>query len=309
MAQDLLFSILYVLGAVLVTVLCWSTIGKALHMLARRKLPKGREAPLGFVSADAEKRRQTENADVGVRVAVSRLAATPIIFGVCYLVLFVTGAPRQEIVYAWSIAGFLGLCGFAFLRYRISLRKRRDIQWHHEAKAMVDKAIAPLIPRGYILFRDFRDDDMSIDHLLIGPKGVFALQTLVRSTNLKQGDSAVVMVTYDGRTLYFPQGEDHTIIEQAGKNADYISEWISKRLGLPIAARGIVALPGWQVKRTSAQGISVINPAQLEALFQYIKPWPLSEDTLYQIVRLVENHYGTSGGIPIETVAGEGLPS
>jgi hypothetical protein len=310
MKKELVYLISSILGAGAVTLLCWPLLGVALRVFAKQKTQKSRDIYPGFIDADIEKRREIEKADMGVRIAMSRLIATPILFGAAYIVLNLTGTLTVGSAALGLVAECVLLCGYAFIRYKGSLRDREELRWYHEAKTMVDRAIAPLVPRGYIVFRDFKADDISIDHLLIGPKGVFALQTLVRSANLKQGQPTVPMATYDGRALFFPQGEDHMIVERAEKNAEDISEWISKRVGMPIAARAIVALPGWQVKRTSAQGISVINPAQLEALFQYIKPWPLSEDILFQIVRLVENHYGdTTGGIPIETVAGEGLPS
>lgn len=310
MTKELLYPALSILGAGIVILLCWPLLGVALRLFSKQKAQKDRGAPAGFIDADIEKRREMERADMQVRVAMSRLIATPILFGVAYIGLGMSGLVKEGSTSLWLVAECALLCGLAFLRYNGSLRRREEVRWSQQAKTMVDRAIAPLVPRGYIVFRDFKADDMSIDHLLIGPKGVFALHTLVRSANLKQGQPMVPMVTYDGRALYFPQGEDHEIVERAEKNGEGISEWISKRVGMPIAARAIVALPGWQVKRTSAQGISAINPDQLEALFQYIKPWPLSEDILFQIVRLVENHYGTTiGGIPIETVAGEGLPS
>jgi hypothetical protein len=310
MTQELLYQALSILGAGAVTLMCWPLLGLVLRLFTKHKVQKGRDTPSGFIGADLEKRRETDRADMGVRVAVGRLIATPILLGAAYIVLNVSGLVKEASASLWFVVECLLLCGLAYSRYNGSLREREEVRWCHEAKMMVDRAIAPLVPRGYIVFRDFKADDMSIDHLLIGPKGVFALHTFVRSANLKQGLQAVPMVSYDGRALYFPQGKEHMIVERAGKHAEDISEWISKRVGIPIAARAIVALPGWQVKRTSAQGISVINPDQLEALLQYIKPWPLSEDILFQIVRLVENHYGTTiGGIPIETVAGEGLPS
>ncbi|RJQ84270.1 MAG: NERD domain-containing protein [Desulfobacteraceae bacterium] len=307
MEKDLFLSVLWSLGVGVATLFGWFFLGAVLRQLSEHQARKRRATPLGLIDTDAEKHRQSDAADTGVRIALGCLIATPAIFAFSYALLNMTGAVKMGSTIWGVIVGCL-LCGYAFSLYKAALRRRREIGWYHEAKSIVDRAIAPLVPRGYIVFRDFKDDDIAIDHLLVGPKGVFALQTLVRPANLKQGQPAVATVTYDGRALFFPQGEEHVFIEQAEKHAENISEWISKRLGLPIAARGMVALPGWQVKRTSAHGISVINPAQFEALFQYIKPWPLSEDTLLQIVRLLENHYGNVPGIPIESVAGEGLP-
>ena len=50
----------------------------------------------------------------------------------------------------------------------------------------------------------------------------------------------------------------------------------------------IVALPGWFVKRTSAAGISVVNPKQFTSLFNHIQPRPLSRETIQRVVHQLE---------------------
>jgi len=97
-------------------------------------------------------------------------------------------------------------------------------------------------------------------------------------------------VTYDGRALFFPGNEDHESVERACAEAERLSDWLSEALDIPLAARAIVALPGWQVKRTSAEGISVINPTQFEALFQYVRPRPLTTDAVALIAEQVRQH-------------------
>jgi hypothetical protein len=304
--DKLLFSILWTTGTILISFLGWVLISTLLHRLYKPKKTDDRETGLGLIDPDAEARRQIDWAGTGVRIALGCLVATPVFFVLSVGILAMAYPESGSAAWVLLIAAVL-MTGYALIRYKTALGHRREIQWYHEARAMVDRAVAPLVPRGYVVFRDFRDDELRIDHLLVGPKGVFALQTLVWPEHHKEGRSPHATVTYDGRALYFPQGEDHLIADHAQRQAEKISDWITKRLGMPIAARAMIALPGWQVKRTSSIGISVINPGQMEALFQYIQPWPLSEDLLLQIARLVENHHGTIRNIPIESVVGEGL--
>ena len=83
-------------------------------------------------------------------------------------------------------------------------------------------------------------------------------------------------------------GDDFKIIEQAERKASWLSEWIGSAIGEPVAARAIVALPGWFVKRTSADGISVVNPKQFPSLFKHIKPRILTDAMITRIVHQLE---------------------
>ena len=86
----------------------------------------------------------------------------------------------------------------------------------------------------------------------------------------------------------FPNGDDFKIIEQAERQSSWLSQWISSATGDQVAARAIVALPGWFVKRTSADGISVVNPKQFPSLFKHIKPRTLTDEMITRIVHQLE---------------------
>ena len=98
-----------------------------------------------------------------------------------------------------------------------------------------------------------------------------------------------VPVEYNGKVLYFPNGKDLKTVEQAERRADWLSEWIGVYVGETVAVRAIVALPGWTVKRTSADGIPVVNPGQFVSLFEHIKTRPISQDASNRIVHQFEH--------------------
>jgi hypothetical protein len=83
--------------------------------------------------------------------------------------------------------------------------------------------------------------------------------------------------------LTFADITDFETIEQAQQQADWLSKWLGAATGEPIAVRAVVTLPGWVVKRTSADGIPVVNPGQFASLFEHIKPRPLSGTMLNHI--------------------------
>jgi hypothetical protein len=95
-------------------------------------------------------------------------------------------------------------------------------------------------------------------------------------------------VEYNGRVLQFPKGRDSDTLEQTKRQADWLANWLTNAVGEPVVVRGIVALPGWFVKRTSAEGIPVVNPKQFASLFEYIQPRMLSAETIKRIVHQIE---------------------
>ena len=174
---------------------------------------------------------------------------------------------------------------FLFSIYKVIklLKKRRLIRLGFAAKLAVGQELNHLIRDGFYVYHDFPADKFNIDHIVVGSKGVFAIETEARSKPAAKNRVEDATVEYDGRTLYFPKGDDFKTIDQAERQAAWLSNWLGKAIGEPIAARAIVALPGWFVKRSSAEGISVVNPTQFSSLFEHIKPRPLSESMITRI--------------------------
>ncbi len=283
MGLDLILKFSFPLGALAAILISWAMLSAIHLLLFKRKKRTGPEES----AAD----QAIECARMKARITLGAVLASPIVLGGGCIVALVTDNVLADLAsIALLGAGGIALWVFAILRWRISIRRLKEVSWYYAAQKMVEESVAPLTPRGHMIFRDITVDDLSIDHLIVGPKGVFVLQTLVRSVSIRPNQLQDTTVTYDGRTLFFPSGQEHSSVDQATACAEKLSQWLSEHLDAPIAARAIIALPGWQVKRISAEGISVINPSQMEALFQYIKARPLSEQVIKQIVDHIELH-------------------
>lgn len=174
---------------------------------------------------------------------------------------------------------------FRLLRF---FRERRIVRLGYEGEVEVAQELNQLMMEGYYVYHDLPADKFNINHIVIGHTGVFAIETNARSKPTSRSRVENATVSYDGRVLYFPKGNDWKTLDQAKQQADWLSEWIHRAVGEPIAVRAIVALPGWYVKRTSADGISVINPKQFSSLFKYIKPRHLPQEMIRRIVCQIE---------------------
>ncbi len=166
--------------------------------------------------------------------------------------------------------------------------RRKAYRYAYEGEVAVAKELNRLIDQGYYVYHDFPADQFYIDHIVIGPTGVMTVATRTRSKASNRNRLVDPVVTYDGRMLHFPKYSDYQIIEKAEQQAAWLSGWIASTLGEDIAARAMVALPGWSVKRTSAEGIPVVNPSQIETLFKHIKPRPLTESQMADIVGQID---------------------
>ena len=195
------------------------------------------------------------------------------------------GTHGQAVVMSVVLLGFV-----SYNSYKLAglLRRRRMLRMGYDGEVAVGQELSQLLSEGYHVFHDFPADRFNIDHIVVGSKGVFAIETKARSKPKLGRGKEDATVEYTGRVLHFPKWTDTQIIEQAERQADWLSEWIGSAIGEPVAARAIVALPGWFVKRTSIEGIPVVNPKQFQSLFEHIKPRALSEETVRRIVHQLD---------------------
>lgn len=191
----------------------------------------------------------------------------------------------------------IGLIYVIYYSYRLLTLSARGRVYRHayQGELAVAKELNQLMNKGYHVYHDFPAEQFNIDHIVIGPTGVMAVETRTRSKAALRNRQTDAVVTYDGRMLHFPKYSDHKIIDQAMRQADWLSHWLSSAVGEEISARAIVTLPGWFVKRTSADGIPVVNPKQFETLFKHIKPRPISDGLMERIVGQIDQQCRNTG--------------
>jgi hypothetical protein len=186
----------------------------------------------------------------------------------------------------------LCIASTAYLVFKLVrlLSQRRRIRLDYEGELAVGQELNQLMLQGFLVYHDFPADTFNIDHIVVGTIGVFAVETMTRGKEAGRGSSSEEpTVTYDGRMLNYADSSDFETIEQAKQQADWLSNWLEAATEEPLAVRAIVTLPGWVVKRTSADGIPVVNPGQFASLFEHIKPRPVSEKMLNRIKEQLEN--------------------
>ena len=182
----------------------------------------------------------------------------------------------------WLWTGFfllsIPLCLWRALAIR---RQVRNLQLGLQGEQAVGQYLDEHRPAGYRILHDIleRDGDgqsFNIDHVLVGPGGIFVLETKTRSKPLV-GDA---VVTYTGQAVSVDgQEADERPLKQvraaAGRIRDLLQESTSRR-DLPI--RPVVLYPGWWVEGSSSgREVWVLNPRALPKWLAN-EPVKLSDD-------------------------------
>jgi hypothetical protein len=101
-------------------------------------------------------------------------------------------------------------------------------------------------------FRAFHDlpggDNWNIDHVAVGPRGVFLIETKARRRRASRNGQPAHEVVFDGEALQFPTFKETKPLDQAKRNAAWLSNYLTKKTGEPVRVEPLVVLPGWFVR-------------------------------------------------------------
>lgn len=149
------------------------------------------------------------------------------------------------------------LCGSGFFIFVIiksyrQFHQRNKLRLGYECEVATGQDLTTLIKFGFNVFHDFPADGFNIDHIAIGPTGVFAIETKGRAKPLDSKNKAAYKLTFDGEHLQFPSWTEKKPLEQARRQAEWLSKWIASSTGTPQLVRPVLSFPGWFISRTKS---------------------------------------------------------
>ncbi|MDP2562907.1 nuclease-related domain-containing protein [Psychrobium sp. 1_MG-2023] len=181
--------------------------------------------------------------------------------------------------------GFLSYCMFKVIK---NFRLRKYLKLGLEAEWAVSNELNELKQSGYRVFHDIQCDGFNIDHLAIGPQGVFCIETKGRSKPLTKSKNKQFKVQTKGSTLQFPTWTDNNSVAQSLRQAKWASLWLSNATGVTVNAKPLLVIPGWFIEHKEKPTIPIFA---LKKLSQYITKLPsdyLTHTTINQIAYQVE---------------------
>lgn len=152
-----------------------------------------------------------------------------------------------------------------------------------DGEVAIGQELGKVTRRGAAVFHDVPAEGFNIDHVVVATQGVFAVETKGFSKPQGNGGTHDATVVYDGQRLVFPHFTSSAPLEQAARNARWLSEWLTRATGSKVAVASIVALPGWFVDLKGRGDVGVYSGKQLAGLLDDRRASRLTEQQVRQI--------------------------
>lgn len=202
------------------------------------------------------------------------------IFSMYMSVRYIAEAKTSPLLFVVMAAGFLFY--FAFRLNQTIIRRHKE-QLGLDCERAVGQELNQLMLDGYRVYHDFPADNFNIDHIVIGSNGVFAVETKGRAKPIK----GEVKIIFDGEGLKFPTGYDKGPVNQAKRQADWLSKWLSSAVGSPVAVRPVLAFPGWFIERKKP-GLLIYNGKKPQTVYRVQSETSLSDEMIQRICHQIE---------------------
>jgi hypothetical protein len=184
-----------------------------------------------------------------------------------------TGATNSPRLFSAVAVGAIAACAWRVVRLRPRMRQLRQ-------GIAGEKAVGQYLERlrqdGCEVFHDVTAEGFNIDHVVVGPAGIFSVETKTWSKP-ERGDARVV---YDGTRLTRNGLEpDRDPIVQAKAQSRWLSTIVRESTGRDFEVFPVVLFPGWFVEqdRKSRATVWLLEPKALPAFLKQ-EPVKLSRE-------------------------------
>ena len=218
--------------------------------------------------------------------AVQVLASAYVIGVMAFFVWCSTCHPQH--VYA-ALVTVIALTAGTMVISRIIRAKKRiarlRLGWSDEIS--VGQDLEALRARGYRVYHDVRDGDNSVDHVVIGPAGVYVIVTQA----MGEPPEADAAITYDGQRILVNDAElEHDPLPRVRARRDAIGRILAIGAARRPPLRPVVLFAGWWiVRQTRSAEIWVLHPSSFPGLLDR-EPERLSTADIALFSNVLESH-------------------
>lgn len=287
---------------------CFILYALGLKIVTQKKLKKGRRNPLTkdlLRNPGESLRQQVAELDFDLAGDYFGLIFLPCS---CFLTLVSQGIAQSKEITISSIIVVTVVAGVAvvYLSHRIisHIHKRNNLRLGLECELAVGEELTQLMLLGCRVFHDFPGENFNIDHVIIGPNGVFAVETKGRAKPDKGRGKEDVRVVYNGKSLQFPGWTETEPIVQAKRQAQWLANWLKDVVGQPVPVKPALALPGWFIDR-QGRDMVVFNSKKPEFLATPRGERVLSDEMIQRAAYQVEQRCRTVEPLSFCKVKGE----
>ena len=165
---------------------------------------------------------------------------------------------------------------YAAFRVYWTLPRLRALKLGRDGEKAVGQFLERLRERGYRVFHDLIGNGFNIDHVLIGPAGIFTIET--KTYSKPRSDARIVS---DGDTIRMDGVKpDRDLTIQAKAQASWLRQLLAESAGRQFAVKSVIVFPGWYVEYTGPKNKSlwVLEPKMLPSFLDHESWLLLPED-------------------------------
>lgn len=191
------------------------------------------------------------------------------------------------------IALILGLISCSYFAMRAKCRILE--YWNHRLGLLGEQVVGLILDRlSTQTIRVFHDLEVkepgkkpwNIDHVVLTPTGIYAIETKTRRKprGIAPDGQLSHKVIFDGNQLLFPtpMKADRFGIDQAQRNATWLSDKLTSLNGTAIPVTPVLVLPGWWIDAKGKGSVTVLNP---KGLPKFLTPrQPLLSDDRFRAI-------------------------
>ncbi len=188
-----------------------------------------------------------------------------------------TKAPR--VPWMWTVMATIAVA-VACWKVRLAFMKARSLNLGIIGEVAVGQYLEEhLRPNGCQVLHDILADGFNVDHVVIGPTGVFTIETKTHSKPSKGASS----VKFDGETVSVNGFKpDRDPVVQAKAQAAWLSDLLERSTGRKVFVQSVVLFPGWFVETLVSQPeVWVLNEKALPTFIGNARGGGLSNEDVH----------------------------
>lgn len=200
-----------------------------------------------------------------------------------------SSAPRRQPIAFISVMFVLVACITLTLGAFAVIGVRRS--WNYRLGAIgeqvVGRELDRLIARGHRVFHDLDFGRWNIDHVVVGPTGVFAIDTKTRRKP-KGTSGGRSKVTFDGATLSWNGWKTSEQVQDARRGARSLEIWLREKINRHLPVVPVIAIPGWWLNVVRFGDVAVYSAAEMSEHLPRRGKLSLDEAQIDEIARCLE---------------------
>lgn len=164
-------------------------------------------------------------------------------------------------IYAVGVAVMFAWGARYFIKH---WRRRQQARDGLLAERVTGMQLNRLQAQGCIVMHDLPGEGFNIDHVVIAPRAVYAVETKSFRKPKTSVTGDTYAVGFDGQRLRFPDFVETQAIAQAQRQGKWLAKTLREALGRDVKVIPALALPGWRVDQPEdvwrSSAVKVFSP-------------------------------------------------